>query len=256
MGSRIDSNRDFILQEISGRIRDRRNELNKKLYPGQYRQQDCVEKCNNFIDTYFFGIVHFDRQSWNKMENGIEVGKFSKPEILVTIASVLKCSTDYLLTGKDKPPVKPQEYSIRDICSVLSYLAFAYPMEIMDMGDKSIGVGIRFAPVDMEKLYPQLNGFRGESDRPTDEIIKFLHGLKSAMETDEREKPCFPAEPLCGYPLSRQAAADVSMLLNNTSTATPADIRLYEYNRLQEMNNDGNLPPEIAENSNNCHKSL
>ena len=108
----------------------------------------------------------------------------------------------------------------------------------------------------MKGLYPQLNEFRGESDRPTDEIIKFLHGLKSAMETSKREKPCFPAEPLCGYPLGRQAAADVSMLLNNTSTATPTDIRRYEYNRLQEMNNDGNLPPEIAENSNNCHKSL
>lgn len=233
--------------DIANRIRKRRTDLNG-LFPGRFTQVKCSQMMNQIGRTLFHDEMgdkfSFDEdlgKRWSEMEKG-HSAKYKNPHVLIAIAKVLQCSTDYLLTGKDSP-------SVRDICSVLSYLAFAYPMEIMDMGDKSIGVGVRFAPVAMGRLYPQLHEFRGENDFPTDEIIKFLHGLKSAMETDKREEPCFPAEPLCGHPLGRQAAADVSMLLNNTPTATPTDIRRCEYNRLQEINNDGNLPPEKTENS-------
>lgn len=240
-----------LFKDIAKRINKRRTDLNR-LFPRQFTQAKCSQKINQIGRTLFndeWGDKQGDKfffdedlgKRWSEMETG-HSAKYKNPHVLIAIANVLQCSTDYLLTGKDSP-------SVRDICSVLSYLAFAYPMEIMDMGDKSIGVGVRFAPVAMGRLYPQLNEFRGENDIPTDEIIKFLHGLKSAMETDKREEPCFPAEPLCGHPLSRQAAADVFMLLNNTSTATPTDKRRYEYNRLQEMNNDGNFPPEKTGNS-------
>lgn len=235
--------------DIANRISKRRTDLNG-LFPGRFTQVKCSQMMNQIGRTLFndeWGDKQGDKfffdedlgKRWSEMETG-HSAKYKNPHVLIAIAKVLQCSTDYLLTGKDSP-------SVRDICSVLSYLAFAYPMEIMDMGDKSIGVGVRFAPVAMGRLYPQLDEFRGENDFPTDEIIKFLHGLKSAMETDKREEPCFPPEPLCGHPLSRQAAADVFMLLNNTSTANPTDKRRYEYNRLQGMNNDGNLPPEKAE---------
>lgn len=240
-----------LFKDIAKRISKRRTDLNR-LFPGRFTQAKCSQRINQIGRTLFndeWGDKQGDKfffdedlgKRWSEMETG-HSAKYKNPHVLIAIANVLQCSTDYLLTGKDSP-------SVRDICSVLSYLAFAYPMEIMDMGDKSIGVGIRFAPVAMGRLYPQLNEFRGENDIPTDEIIKFLHGLKSAMETDNRESQRFQPEPLCGHPLGRQAAADVSMLLNNTPTATPTDIRRYEYNRLQEMNNDGNLPPEKTENS-------
>lgn len=240
-----------LFKDIAKRISKRRTDLNS-LFPGRFTQAKCSQKMNQIGRTLFndeCGDKQGDKfffdedlgKRWSEMETG-HSAKYKNPHVLIAIANVLQCSTDYLLTGKDSP-------SVRDICSVLSYLAFAYPMEIMDIGDKSIGVGVRFAPVAMGRLYPQLHEFRGENDFPTDEIIKFLHGLKSAMETDKREELCFPAEPLCGHPLGRQAAADVSMLLNNTPTATPTDIRRCEYNRLQEINNDGNLPPEKTENS-------
>lgn len=240
-----------LFKDIAKRISKRRTDLNS-LFPGRFTQAKCSQKINQIGRTLFndeWGDKQGDKfffdedlgKRWSEMETG-HSAKYKNPHVLIAIAKVLQCSTDYLLTGKESP-------SVRDICSVLSYLAFAYPMEIMDMGDKSIGVGVRFAPVAMGRLYPQLDEFRGENDFPTDEIIKFLHGLKSAMETDNREPQRFQPEPLCGHPLGRQAAADVSMLLNNTPTATPTDIRRCEYNRLQEMNNDGNLPPEKTENS-------